>query len=319
MGLPDTDSALDTYLRVLAGGAPAVELLEIRRRAPHHGMISEFHPIGERDAVADAVRAHARTTDVYVGCAPRVRPSGTKDAIRRVWTLSAECDGAGAVEALVRFDPAPAVIIGSGSGVNCHAHWPLAEPSTPPAAEAANLRVAVAVGADVACFDASRILRPPGTWNHKRRPPTPVVALRVEGDRTFTAADVLRHAPTVADDRIARRWRPPTQRRPGNDPLLRITPFVYVTDPLGRPPGRDHKAVCPFHEDRRPSLHVFRTPERGWCCFSCGRGGSIYDLAADLWGMTPRGREFIELRRRLTDRFAGELERARRAYHLERA
>jgi hypothetical protein len=319
MGLPDIDSALDTYLRALAGDAPAAEFLEIRRRAAQHGMISEFHSVGERDAVAHAVLGHARTTDVYVGCAPRVRQSGTKDAIRRVWTLWVECDGSGAVDALMRFDPGPAIVIGSGSGVNCHAYWPLSEPLTPPAAEAANLRLAVAVGADLACFDASRILRPPGTWNHKHRPPTPVVALRVEGGRTFAAADVLRRAPRVEDERIARRWQPPPERRHRDDPLLRIPPFVYVTDLLGRPPGRDHKVVCPFHEDRRPSLHVFRTPERGWCCFSCGRGGSIYDLAADVWGMTPRGREFIELRRRLTERFADELERARTAYQLERA
>jgi hypothetical protein len=318
MGPSHTASALDTYLRVLAGRAPAAELLEIRRRAPYRGMISDFRPVGERDAVARFVLAHSRTTDVYVGCAPRVCQSGTKDAIRHVWTLWVECDGAGAVETLLRFDPAPPIVIGSGTGVNCHAYWPLNEPLAPPAAEAANLRLAVAVGADLACFDASRILRPPGTWNHKHHPPTPVVALRADGGRTFAAVDVLRHAPRVDDERLARRWQPPLERRHRDDPLLRIPPGVYVTDLLGHAPGRDHKVVCPFHEDRRPSLHVFHTPERGWCCFSCGRGGSIYDLAADMWGMTPRGREFIELRRRLTDRFAGELERARRAYQLER-
>ena len=36
-------------------------------------------------------------------------------------------------------------------------------------AEAANLRLAVAIGADLACFDASRILRPPHTWDPPRR------------------------------------------------------------------------------------------------------------------------------------------------------
>jgi hypothetical protein len=50
---------------------------------------------------------------------------------------------------------------------------------------------------------------------------------------------------------------------------------------------------------------VYQEPGRGWYCFGCGRGGSIYDLAALLWltgqsqGMPLRGRQFIEVRRRL--------------------
>lgn len=87
---------------------------------------------------------------------------------------------------------------------------------------------------------------------------------------------------------------------------------------LGRSAGRDHKIACPFHEDQRPSLHVFAIPERGWCCFSCGCGGTIYDMAAALWGITPRGREFIQLRGLLQERFAGELDRNRQLFFVER-
>lgn len=35
-------------------------------------------------------------------------------------------------------------------------------------------------------------------------------------------------------------------------------------------------------------------------CFSCRRGTSAYDLTGPLWGLETRGRDFIELRRRLT-------------------
>jgi hypothetical protein len=178
--------------------------------------------------------------------------------------------------------------------------------------------LATALGADVACFDASRILRPPGTWNHKYRPPARVATLHLETDRRFDIRVVLRNAPTVNEDRLERRWRPPVQRSSSDDPLLSIEPSVYVTDLVGRPPGRNHKVSCPFHEDRTPSLHVFPTPERGWCCFSCGRGGSIYDLAAGLWGMAPRGREFIQLRDELRQRFAAEVGRSRDRIGLER-
>jgi CHC2 zinc finger/RepB DNA-primase from phage plasmid len=311
-------AALDAYLGMLAGRADPNELLELRRRLPSDGMASEFHPIHDREQLARAVMEHAGHTDVYIGCAPRTRAAGTKDAIRHVWVLWAECDGARAVEAARSFRPAPSVIIGSGSGSNCHAYWPLIEPLSAPAAEVANLRLAAALGADLACFDASRILRPPGTWNYKREPPTPVVAMRMAVEQAFVAADVVRNAPPVNEERIAHRWRPQPRRGDRADPLLGIDPAVYVSNLVGRWPGRNHKVACPFHEDRRPSLHVFPTPERGWCCFSCGRGGSIYDLAAALWGVTPRGREFLQLRRELLQRFAGDIERARVARGLER-
>jgi len=46
-------------------------------------------------------------------------------------------------------------------------------------------------------------------------------------------------------------------------------------------------------------MHVYADPGQGWYCFGCGRGGTIYDLAAMLWGRDTHGREFIQLRREL--------------------
>jgi hypothetical protein len=108
-------------------------------------------------------------------------------------------------------------------------------------------------------------------------------------------------------------------RHAGVSSLPATPPAVYVTELVGRAPGRNHKTSCPFHENRTPSLHVFPTPERGWCRFSCRRGGSIYDLAAAVWGMTPRGREFIQIGERLQERFAAEMSRPRLTYGLERS
>jgi DNA primase len=51
--------------------------------------------------------------------------------------------------------------------------------------------------------------------------------------------------------------------------------------------------------DRTPSLHVYEDPQRGWYCFGCGRGGSIYDLASLLLRRGTRGDAFLELRREL--------------------
>jgi DNA primase len=69
---------------------------------------------------------------------------------------------------------------------------------------------------------------------------------------------------------------------------------------------------CPFHaggEERTPSLHVYPN-DRGWACFGCGRGGTIVDFGAHLYGIEPRGGGFHELRRRLVSELVPALRRA---------
>ena len=95
----------------------------------------------------------------------------------------------------------------------------------------------------------------------------------------------------------------PTRQGANDDPLLRIAPAVYVQALTGQHVGRQRKIACPFHDDHTPSLHVYEHPEQGWYCFGCQRGGSIYDLAAALYRLPPRGRDFLELRERLHQRF----------------
>ena len=222
-----------------------------------------------------------------------------------------------AAQAAQSYDPEPAIVIASGSGSNVHVYWPLRAPLAPREAERGNLRLAHALGADERCFDAARILRPPSTWNHKHQPSKPVTALRLETGLAFDASDVLERAPAIDDARIRHRWIDRSARDDRSDPLLQLGPAVYIGALLGvrARPGR--KVHCPFHSDRHPSLHVYPTAARGWYCFSCGRGGSIYDLAAAIWGIETRGRDFVELRRRLTERFTCELARSPRILRIQ--
>ncbi|MDA0168432.1 hypothetical protein OJ998_04975 [Solirubrobacter taibaiensis] len=308
---PDADEhELRSYLALLAGHAPSEHFLEIRYRVREDQLAHEFHGVGDVDALVNGIRSRGSRTDVYVGCAPRTRRSGTKDAVSEVWTLWAECDGRESANLVLGFRPQPSVIIGSGSGSNCHAYWPLTKPLTPAKAEVLNLRLAHAVKADLACFDAARILRPPGTFNFKHVPARPVGVLRLHSELRFSVAAVARNLPTVREDVVERRWSMPPRGTTG-DPLLEIPPREYITDLVGVRPGRTGKVRCPFHQDVRPSLHAYPTGARGWCCFSCRRGGTIYDLAAGVWGLETRGRDFVELRRRLTDMYARELGVAR--------
>jgi hypothetical protein len=62
--------------------------------------------------------------------------------------------------------------------------------------------------------------------------------------------------------------------------ILRVIE-TYTVNPL-RKAGNQWKVICPFHNDRTPSLSV--TPEKGlWRCFGCGEGGDVYDFVRKLY------------------------------------
>jgi DNA primase len=79
--------------------------------------------------------------------------------------------------------------------------------------------------------------------------------------------------------------------------LRAISAVAYVRALTGKTPDRAGKISCPFHSDSTPSLQLY--PGGTFYCFGCRRGGTIYDFAAELWQIPPRGQGFIELRERL--------------------
>lgn len=83
------------------------------------------------------------------------------------------------------------------------------------------------------------------------------------------------------------------------DWLMRIFPADYVEKLTGEEVDPSRKILCPFHEDRNGSLHVYFEPERGWYCFGCGAAGGIYHLAGRLWGLQTHGPDFREIQARL--------------------
>lgn len=291
------------YWCALYGAEPPEALVEVRFRLPERrGMGQEFYGVRDSARAAERVLRLGRVTDAYLGVAPRARRAGGRDAIERVHALWADLDSPEALAALDRFAPAPAIVVSSGSGR--HGYWPLWPPVAPVEAERANRRLAHALGADPRATDAARILRPPGTFNHKRQEPRPVRIERLEVE-VFTAAEVAGALPDPPDARQAPE-RARGRRTIDPDVLLTIEPRVYVEALTGRQVGRDGKVRCPLHADRTPSLHVYPDPERGWYCFGCGRGGNIYGFAAELWQVEPRGAGFRELRRRLAAELLGE-------------
>jgi hypothetical protein len=176
------------FLAALAGWADPTEFLELRYRLDDGQRMGQLfeRPTRLRGLATRAI-ALGRRTDVYVGCAPRTRRHGGRDAVARAFVLWADCDGEATVAALERFEPAPSLVVASGTASNCHAYWPLIEPLAGDEVECANRRLAHALGADRAPADAARILRVPGTLSHKHHPPTPVEAIRLDTDRRRAA------------------------------------------------------------------------------------------------------------------------------------
>ena len=301
---PSRHNTATRFLTALAGTAAGGELLELRYRLQDGQRMGQvFESPARVRGLATRAIALGRRTDVYVGCAPRTRRHSGRDAVDRAFVLWADCDGEQAVAALADFEPAPAIVIASGTGSNGHAYWPLTGPLSRDEVERANRRLAHALGADRASADAARILRVPGTLSHKHMPPTPVQALRLEPERRVEVNDVVG---SLADPPAPPRATPAAPQR-HDDALLAIAPDVYVRRLLGVEVPRHRKVRCPFHEDRHPSLHVYDTPQRGWYCFGrCRRGGTIYDLAAPLYGYGSRGEDFLRLRSELRRLFGLE-------------
>lgn len=183
--------ALRLQLALIVGAEPRSSFIEIRPLKPNGQPATRersFIPVGDHDRTAARILALREQHNVFMGCAPRTRREGTADAIERVWCLWADCDDHGALERLQAFRPLPNLVVRSGSDDSAHGYWQLDKPLSPAWARRANLRLALALGADRAATDAARILRPAGTLNHKHDPPRPVVCTRLELDvHTFAA------------------------------------------------------------------------------------------------------------------------------------
>jgi DNA primase len=82
--------------------------------------------------------------------------------------------------------------------------------------------------------------------------------------------------------------------------------LVALVGDLGLPvtrSGSKFKALCPFHDDKNPSLEL--NPQRqSYKCWSCGAGGDVFDFIKDYLRV-----EFPEALRMLADRAGVVLER----------
>ena len=161
-----------------------------------------------------------------------MRESGRADAVERAWCLWVDCDTPEAVERLRAFRPLPSIVNRSGSGENMHAWWQLREPLSPEHAVRANRRLALALGADRAATDATRVMRPIGSLNHKHTPPRPVECVLIELT-AFAVADIVQGLvddPAYAPRPTPIRTRPKRNGRAALDGLARVVRESSIGD-----------------------------------------------------------------------------------------
>src|SRR5215207_242211 len=172
---------LRPFLNVLH--QPGDGLVEWRaiNRDRHPAVVRGWVPVGDHDGLLSVMVDHGDDRDFYVGAAPRERMAGGKDAVPFTRVLWADLDTPAARGRLAEFKPVPSMIVHSGGGA--HAYWELREPAAAAAAEPVLRRLAAALEADKACAEVARVLRPPGSLNHKTQPARPVRLIGMTGAR----------------------------------------------------------------------------------------------------------------------------------------
>ncbi len=200
------------YMDLLHHELAAEERIEVRyREANGSGSMRQQFLSTVEEAVDAAIR-FAQTSDVYVGVAPRRGEDGTKSGVSRIPALWADLDLKGDYtrqrrsEQLKELTCRPSMVVWSGNGY--HAYWLLEEPAHSDeglenAARAMKLLAKGLEGDPVQ--DRSRILRVPGTFNHKYDESQPVLLKRCKLDARYSLNQILETAealPKISKSKI---------------------------------------------------------------------------------------------------------------------
>jgi hypothetical protein len=282
------------WVRCLHDGRPGlVELVAGRRLAdgtlrmrPRHGR-QRYPRAGDTAALVALVRHH-RSLGEEVFCTPLTRRfarPGRGGGILPGAVAWIDVDEPANVEWVRQFAHRPHMVVRSGSG-GVHAYWRLAAAIELDELEAVNRKLAHRLGADDGVWDRARIMRLPGTVNAKagRACQLAYIDLAAAPVDARVLSDGLVDPdppPPPPDPETVRRWA----ARNARDDARRIPPPAYFRLLAGievPEHGGDVRCPLPDHDEEHPSCRVYSSPDRGWVCFGCQRGGSIYDLASLL-------------------------------------
>jgi len=299
-------------VEVAAGRREADNTLTMRPRNDP----ARFPPAGDIAALV-ALVAHHRAAGEEVFATPLARRearSGKAGGVLDARCCWVDIDHPEGLQRLRAFTPRPHLVVYSGSG-GAHAYWHLASALNGEALEATNRTLAHHLGGDMSCFDRARIMRVAGTHNHKADRPCRLAYV------DLASADVApgRLVAGLVDPDPPPPPPSPAQRarqhaRVQADTAAQLDPPAYFAALAGREVAdRGGHVPCPLpgHTEQISSCMVYESAQRGWWCYGCGCGGTIYDLASLLeggpWGHDLRGEQFNEVKRRVHDQLGLQL------------
>ena len=69
------------------------------------------------------------------------------------------------------------------------------------------------------------------------------------------------------------------------DEIKRAVPMREVAAMYGFEADRTGNIRCPFHNDKKPSMHIY-DGTRGWWCFVCNEGGDVIDFTKRYFNLS---------------------------------
>lgn len=70
--------------------------------------------------------------------------------------------------------------------------------------------------------------------------------------------------------------------------VKRMVGMRQAVEYYGYPADRQGRCLCPFHNDRQPSMKIY-PHDKGYYCFSCGSGGDVVKFVGRLYSLPNEG------------------------------
>jgi hypothetical protein len=154
--------------------------------------------------------------------------------------------------------PYPSILIDSGGGM--HAYWLLRQPfmiDCDDQREAARIIQYLwvdTVQGDPGAKDLTRVLRLPGSLNHKYDPPRPVVYLACDLERSYPLQVLTAHLPAVRES--LPRLRPEPRRVSSIDEYNRVTDIGMLLEHYGYIWRGRYKMLSPYSTTGEPGVTI---------------------------------------------------------------
>lgn len=167
---------LSNFFEFLYGETKGFVYLAIKNPTSQASWKQEFFawPMQKKE-LCDKVNASSGKNEVYFGPALYGDKNATKPNILGSHCLWVEFDGQ--IPPELDGVPAPTVTVRSSSEDHQHWYWKLDSFIQTTELESRNRQLAIKLGSDISGWDATQVLRPPGTTNHKRALPVQLLTL----------------------------------------------------------------------------------------------------------------------------------------------